>query len=137
MATQDEVTAKLRKLFDKTVVVDRREHPSHGYRAVHVIVDYRGKLIEVQVRSALQQAWAELSEKLSDVVDSAIKYGGGNQEVVSLLSNMSETTMSVEIGIKTKDIKRLTSELERWSELVERLQGIIRQLEGQKDGISD
>jgi putative GTP pyrophosphokinase len=137
MAKQDEVTAQLSKLFNKTVVVDRREHPSHGYRAVHVIVDYRGKLIEIQVRSALQQAWAELSEKLSDVVDSAIKYGTGNPEVVSLLSNMSETTMSVEIGIKTKDIKRLTSELERWSELVERLQGIIRQLEGQKDGISN
>lgn len=137
MAKQDEVTAQLKELFDKTVVVDRREHPSHGYRAVHVIVDYRGKLIEVQVRSALQHAWAELSEKLSDVVDSAVKYGSGNQEVVSLLANMSETTMNVEIGIMTKDIERLTSELERWSELVERLQDMIRQLEGQKDGISD
>jgi len=47
--TQDEVVAKLKGLFDKLTVVDRREHPSHGYRAVHVIVDRRGKLIEVQV----------------------------------------------------------------------------------------
>jgi putative GTP pyrophosphokinase len=52
ISTQDKVTAQLKKLFDKTIIVDRREHPSHGYRAVHVIVDYRGKLIEIQLRAS-------------------------------------------------------------------------------------
>ena len=135
--TQDEVVAGLKGLFDRLIVVDRREHPSHGYRAVHVIVDSGGKLIEIQVRTKLQHAWAELSEKLSDVIDGAIKYGGGNEEVVSLLANMSEATMNVEIAIKTKDIDRMTIELQRWSGLLERLQDVIRRVKGRKDALSN
>jgi ppGpp synthetase/RelA/SpoT-type nucleotidyltranferase len=88
--TQDEVVENLESLFDKLTVVDRRENPSHGYRAVHVIVAHSDKLIEVQVRTALQHLWAELSEKLSDVGDSAIKYGGGDQDVVKILLILSE-----------------------------------------------
>ncbi|MDP9291705.1 MAG: RelA/SpoT domain-containing protein [Verrucomicrobiota bacterium] len=135
--TQDEMVAGLKGLFDRLTVVDRREHPSHGYRAVHVIVDSGGKLIEIQVRTKLQHAWAELSEKLSDVIDSAVKYGGGNEEVVSLLASMSETTMNVEIAIKTKDIDRMTIELQRWSGLLERLQDVIRRVKGRKDALSN
>src|SRR6267378_4026262 len=74
MASQDEVITRLKGLFDKFRIDDRRERPSHGYRAVHVIVDSGGKLVEIQVRTRLQQGWAEFSEKLSDVVDRAIKY---------------------------------------------------------------
>ena len=130
--TQDEVVARLNGLFDKLTVVDRREHPSHGYRAVHVIVDRRGKLIEVQVRTSLQHAWAQLSEKLSDEVDSAIKYGGGDEELVSLLAMMSDASMDVEIAIKTKDVDRMIIELQRCADLFERLQEIIRRLRGTK-----
>jgi hypothetical protein len=137
MLTQDEVVEKLRGLFDKLAVVDRRERTSHGYRAVHVIVDRRGKLIEVQIRTSLQHAWAELSEKLSDVVDSAIKYGGGNEEFVSLLANMSEATMNVEIAIKTKDMNRMMLELPLWSGLIERLQDAIRRVKGRNDALSN
>lgn len=137
MLAQDEVITGLKRLFDRSVIVDRREHPSHGYRAVHVIVDSGATLIEIQVRTVLQHAWAELSEKLSDVVDGAIKYGGGNLEVVSLLTNMSEATMNIEIAIKTKDIDRMTRELQRWSELPEQLQNAVRRAKGQKDAFSD
>src|SRR6266704_1936073 len=50
-------------------IIDRRDTPSHGYRAVHVIVRHSGKLVEIQVRTALQHLWAELSEKLADLID--------------------------------------------------------------------
>lgn len=93
---QNAVVEQLKKMFEKTTVVDRREHPSNGYRAVHVIVGAGTKLIEIQVRTALQHQWAELSEKLSDVVDNAIKYGGGDEEVVSLLAQTSEVMAGVE-----------------------------------------
>lgn len=96
--TQDEVVENLKSLFDKLTVVDRRENPSHGYRAVHVIVAHSDKLIEVQVRTALQHLWAELSEKLSDVRDSAIKYGGGDQDVVKILSILSEAIKRQEVA---------------------------------------
>jgi putative GTP pyrophosphokinase len=96
--TQDNIVNQLRSLFEKSVIVDRREHPSHGYRAVHVIVDSGRKLIEVQVRTQLQHLWAELSEKCSDIIDPAIKYGGGNAETLRSLSAASDQIRDVEIA---------------------------------------
>ena len=78
--TQDHITATLHDTFPETRMMDRRKSPSHGYRAVHVIVMTQGVSVEIQVRTALQDLWAELSERLSDVVDSSIKYGGGDPE---------------------------------------------------------
>ncbi len=71
-------------------------NPSYGYRAVHVIVHILGKLVEIQVRSSLQHLWAELSEKLSDVVDPRIKYGGGADWVRKMLSTISKSIRSHE-----------------------------------------
>lgn len=73
MAEQERVVESLKRLFENPIVVDRRERPSHGYRAVHVIIKHETKLVEIQVRTHLQQAWAELSEKLSDIKGPAIK----------------------------------------------------------------
>jgi putative GTP pyrophosphokinase len=86
---QDSVVGSLLNLFENVSVVDRREKPSHGYRAMHIIVNSFGKNIEVQVRTALQHLWAELSEKLSDVKDPSIKYGGGEPQMQTLLQEMS------------------------------------------------
>jgi putative GTP pyrophosphokinase len=83
---QDSIVKGLSDIFDHVTIVDRRERPTHGYRAVHVIVTWRGKMIEIQVRTRLQHLWAELSEKFSDVVDSAIKYGGGTEEIREVLT---------------------------------------------------
>jgi hypothetical protein len=56
-------------------VVDRREVPSHGYTAVHVVVFPDGIPVEVQVRTRLQHEWAEMFEKLADRVGRGIRYG--------------------------------------------------------------
>jgi ppGpp synthetase/RelA/SpoT-type nucleotidyltranferase len=96
IAEQDRVVQSLDNLFDKTTIVDRRHQPSHGYRAVHVIVSSLDKMIEIQVRTALQHLWAELSEKLSDIIDPAIKYGAGNERARSFLTQTSELVISIE-----------------------------------------
>jgi ppGpp synthetase/RelA/SpoT-type nucleotidyltranferase len=96
ITAQDEVVAQLTTLFEKVTIVDRRQHPSHGYRAVHVVVEHSGKLIEVQARTSLQHLWAELSEKFSDVVDPAIKYGAGDGEAVAWLAKMSQLIAGAE-----------------------------------------
>jgi len=75
---------------------DRRERPSHGYRAVHLIASAMSKPIEIQIRTVLQHTWAELSEKYSDVVDPTIKYGGGPAEVREILSQSSELVAILE-----------------------------------------
>jgi ppGpp synthetase/RelA/SpoT-type nucleotidyltranferase len=59
-------------MFDVTVV-DRRAKPSHGYRAVHVVVRESGLPVEVQVRTELQHSWTELSESLADTFGSDLK----------------------------------------------------------------
>lgn len=87
---QDRVVAAIRELYPEAVVVDRRETPSHGYRAVHVIVRNADKPIEIQVRSWLQHAWAEVSEKISDNIDAGLKYGAGPAETQHRLFQLSE-----------------------------------------------
>jgi putative GTP pyrophosphokinase len=94
--SQDEVVARLKESFQRLTVVDRRVRPSHGYRAVHAIIHWAGKSIEIQVRTSLQHRWAELSEKLSDLVDPEIKYGGGAPEVLDSLSVAAEEIVEVE-----------------------------------------
>ncbi len=87
---QDRFVASLRTAFPAAAVIDRRENPSYGYRAVHVIAEVSGKPVEIQVRSSLQHLWAELSEKSSDVLDPTIKYGGGPAEFRAVLLRSSE-----------------------------------------------
>lgn len=96
MIDQNEVVSKLGALFGKPIVVDRRERPSHGYRAVHVVAEFAGKLIEIQVRTVFQHLWAELSEKFSDTVDPGIKYGTGNKAAVTSLASTSRLIALVE-----------------------------------------
>lgn len=87
---QELLVTRLRQVFPEATVVDRRPSPSHGYRAVHVIPEISNKAVEIQVRTELQHLWAELSEKLSDVLDPAIKYGGGAEDIRSMLTVVSK-----------------------------------------------
>jgi hypothetical protein len=93
---QDEAVQSLVGVFRDAIVVDRRQKPSHGYRAVHLIVSVHGKPVEIQVRTALQHLWAGVSEKFSDVVDPAIKYGGGEESLVRLLAEESRLISGLE-----------------------------------------
>ena len=47
-------------LFDASKTIDRRAKPSFGYRAVHVVAKVDGLLVEIQVRTALQDRWAQI-----------------------------------------------------------------------------
>ena len=63
----------------------------HQARAGGVVLGgaLSGTLIEVQIRTELQHLWAELSEKLADTIDPAIKYGGGTGRVRDQLAYLS------------------------------------------------
>jgi putative GTP pyrophosphokinase len=110
IAEQNSVVQSLTNLFEKTTIVDRRQRPSHGYRAVHVIVHSLDKMIEIQVRTSLQHLWAELSEKLSDIIDPAIKYGAGGERVRAFLADMSAIVIGIESSeTELADLKVLLS----------------------------
>lgn len=83
-------------IFSEMSVIDRRTNPSHGYRAIHVIVKIEGKPVEIQIRSRLQHLWAELSEKFSDNIDPSIKYGGGDESFLEYLAKTSEIIAKLE-----------------------------------------
>lgn len=87
---QEQFVASLKTDFPEAAVIDRRDNPSYGYRAIHIIAEIAGKPIEIQVRSSLQHLWAEVSEKSSDVLDPTIKHGGGPDWWRTSLTSISE-----------------------------------------------
>src|SRR5262245_42867050 len=86
---QERIVASLVEIFPGASVIDRRKKPSHGYRAVHIIVEVSGKMVEIQVRTTFQHIWAEISEKYADLYGSEIKYGGGGKGIRRILDRMS------------------------------------------------
>ena len=104
IAAQEHAITLISRAFDDISIVDRRVNPSHGYRAVHVIVRILDKLIEIQIRTVLQHLWAEFSEKLSDH-DPGIKYGAGNRDIQYRLINLSRIISKFEnIELKVTDL---------------------------------
>lgn len=93
---QDRAVNAIARELDSVTIQDRREKPSHGYRAVHLIVREDGKPIEVQVRTSLQHVWAEMSEKLADTIDPSIKYGGGPMRVHQILDKAATQVHLIE-----------------------------------------
>jgi putative GTP pyrophosphokinase len=97
---QDSVVKKIVQLFPNSKIDDRRARPSHHYRAMHVIVEIDGYPVEVQIRTTLQNKWAQLAEALSDRFLPEIKYGGGPpevQEVLEAASNAIDRTEELEL----------------------------------------
>src|SRR5262249_29855942 len=94
---QEEVVDRLKQLpWGGCRIVDRRKQPSYGYRAVHLIVRAHGRRVEVQVRSRLQDLWAQLSEKQADKFGIDVKYGGGPPDVRWRLESLSRSIEGIE-----------------------------------------
>lgn len=71
----DAIVHAFRATEREAKIVDRRAQPSAGYRAVHVIVYPDGVPVEVQVRTRWQHEWADMFEKLADLIGRGIRYG--------------------------------------------------------------
>lgn len=111
IAIQDGVVNTITNTFPAHRVHDRRQNPSHGYRAVHVIVVVEEKPVEVQVRTTLQDLWAQVFEGLADRWGRGIRYGEPvphaneqidsdtpftRQDLVELLQKSSRTIAALE-----------------------------------------
>lgn len=76
-------------VVDPTETDDYIKQPrDSGYRAVHLVVEYNGCLVEVQLRTGNQHFWAELSERVSRQIDIELKAGGGPPEIVDFFVEM-------------------------------------------------
>jgi ppGpp synthetase/RelA/SpoT-type nucleotidyltranferase len=72
---RDAVTAACESKGYGVRVDDRRDEPNAGYRAVHLIVKVDGIPVEVQIRTPLQDLWAQIFERLADAWGRGIRYG--------------------------------------------------------------
>ena len=102
LTEQDTIVSRIVERFPVTKVIDRRKQPTYGYRAVHVIATVDGRHIEIQVRTYLQDLWAQAMERLADEAGREIRYGGPphrrSADVKSVL-NLSDDIADVEIAL--------------------------------------
>lgn len=140
-AEQERALTALLVAFPEARVHDRRKDPSHGYRALHVIARVDDKAVEIQVRTKLQHLWAEISERLSDLLDPGLKYGTGPEPARELLQDASQLIANFEnleqrIAATDLDaaervaIARQRADLRR--QLVEDFQKMIRQIDARR-----
>jgi hypothetical protein len=92
------VCAKFESLGYACKQDDLREdgRDSHGYRAFHVIIYIDQIPVEVQIRTELQDRWAQIVETLGDRWGRGIRYGQGPEAPdAPLVADSSMTRMAV------------------------------------------
>jgi ppGpp synthetase/RelA/SpoT-type nucleotidyltranferase len=79
IAAQDEAAGKISARYQQLQcpcrLVDRRADPRYGYRAVHLIVHIDLMPLEIQIRTQMQDTWANIVERLADRWGRGIRYG--------------------------------------------------------------
>ena len=69
-----------------------------GYRALHMIIERNGHILEVQIRSRLQHYWAESVERASVIYGYQLKGMEGNVLVLSYFKSLSDVFLKIELG---------------------------------------
>lgn len=74
--SQKSVVDELQREFGSSVrkTINYLEKSQIGYRAIHLELLYNGVLVEIQVRTQMQHAWAESMERLGDIAGRDVRY---------------------------------------------------------------
>lgn len=75
-----------------------RGRDDSGYRAVHLIIENKEKVIELQIRSMIQHYWAESIERTSVIYGSHLKEQEGDPVVIKYFKNLSDIFYELEAG---------------------------------------
>lgn len=100
-------------------VSDYREsgRTESGYRALHVVLDWDGRFIEVQLRTQRQHAWAEGVERVATLLNCELKRGDGPEVAVQFFERASRSFWMLDSGksvtVKSKkECRRLKRDLD-------------------------
>lgn len=82
-------------------IKDLRDDPHSGYRAMHLLIDFPAGRCEIQVRTDLRGEWANMYEKLGDLLGRHIRYdtmpeGATEHGVVRSAHRLSQLITSFE-----------------------------------------
>jgi putative GTP pyrophosphokinase len=114
LPTQDsvyQVLQRIRRNSDVRTVTDYVADPKEtGYRAVHVIVTRRGRLIEIQLRTPPQQLWAAEVDRAAGLVGVALKDGQGPPEIAEPYLELAEEI--AQAGDDAEALATLTQDLQ-------------------------
>jgi hypothetical protein len=114
--------------------VDRRADPRFGYRAVHLIVRIDELLVEIQIRTEMQDSWAQIVERLGDRWGRDIRYGGDPESPDSLVR-------SGELVMSRRDTMDMLMQLGEVSAKVEQARASVvqneRELKASRDGVAN
>ncbi len=111
----DEVATRIRKSKAWKVKNEydyRVEPKATGYRALHIVAErtppdwVAGRLVEVQLRTPGQHAWAETVERAAVKTGYELKDGVGPRELVEYLRIASELFAAIEEGEVDPDLRR-------------------------------
>lgn len=72
--------------------------PDTGYRALHIVVIRTERLIEIQLRTARQHAWAEAVERVTALSDHDVKEGRAPEEFMSYFKLASDGLYLLDCG---------------------------------------
>jgi ppGpp synthetase/RelA/SpoT-type nucleotidyltranferase len=136
LAAQDEARDKISEFYTAQAcrwrVIDRRKDPRFGYRAVHLVVYVDDLPVEIQIRTELQDTWAQIVERLADRWGRGIRYGqapenptavvrsgdfaASRSEAAEILMVLSDAVAAVEQARRTveeeeEQLKELASKL--------------------------
>ncbi|HEY8777321.1 MAG TPA: RelA/SpoT domain-containing protein [Gaiellaceae bacterium] len=95
LPTQRHVYQVVRRIRRNSIIkgdpADYAAQPKEtGYRAVHVIVERRGRLIEIQLRTPFQQRWAAEVDRAAGQVGIALKDGQGPPEIADAFAELAD-----------------------------------------------
>lgn len=74
LTEQDRIVRRIERSLKAIDVYDLREEPRYGYRAFHVVVEDDECPVEIQIRTEIQNEWAQTMEGYTDVLGREIKY---------------------------------------------------------------
>jgi ppGpp synthetase/RelA/SpoT-type nucleotidyltranferase len=101
----DSVAEELAEMLDVRRVRDWTRSPRPtGYRAIHLHAREAGRLIEIQLRTFGQDAWANVVEEESRLTGLNYKAGHGDEDVLRLFSHIADLFAVIELSESHPDL---------------------------------